>query len=51
MTQEGTMIEEETTCQDPDNILGQHCDCWYEGHACCFCGEGELERDYDETED
>lgn len=23
----------------------QHCACWYDGEACCGCGEGEVEND------
>ncbi len=30
----------ETPC--PEREDGQHCDCWYDGEACCACGAPEM---------
>jgi hypothetical protein len=29
----------ETPCHKRQD--GQHCNCWYDGGACCACGEGD----------
>ena len=34
------MSDWETTC--PKREDGQHCDCWYDGEACCACGAAAM---------
>lgn len=36
MTQPNLDANWETPC--PKREDGRHCDCWYDGQACCACG-------------
>lgn len=37
--------EGETSC--PKREDGQHCNCWYDGKACCACGDPAYEMPND----
>ena len=37
------MTGEETSC--PKREDGQHCGCWYDGGACCACGDDPMHPD------
>lgn len=38
----------ETECaQSPDK---QHCACWYDGYACCYCGDPPDPEEVQRTE-
>lgn len=38
----------ETPCSERED--GQHCNCWYDGEACCSCGDKpQLETEMDES--
>ncbi len=38
-----TAVEEETPCPVRDDK--QHCDCWYDGQACCACGDPAMKTE------
>lgn len=34
--------DENEACPDPKADMGLHCDHWFDGEGCCYCGAAEM---------
>jgi hypothetical protein len=36
-------LEDDWETECPASDEGIHCECWYDGAECCYCGDPEME--------